>query len=81
MIPDNMRLFTAVLERQGAPIDYLLYAKLTSGTTQRNTSKQRDYLLTLELTNVHSGVYSKESAEIRKGYHKSALGSFWNYSR
>ena len=24
MIPDNMRLFTAVLQRQGAPVDYLL---------------------------------------------------------
>lgn len=80
MIPENMRLFTAVLERQGAPIDYLLYAKLTSGTTERNKSKQRDYVLTLELTNVHSGVYSKESAEIRKGYHKTALGSVWNYN-
>ena len=80
MVPDNMNLFTAVLQRQGAPIDYLLYAKLTSGTTQRNSSKQRDYLLTLELTNVHTGIYSKESAEIRKGYHKTALGSVWNYN-
>jgi hypothetical protein len=80
MVPDNMQLFTSVLQRQGAPIDYLLYAKLTSGTTQRNTSKQRDYLLTLELTNVHSGEYSKESAEIRKGYHKTALGGVWNYN-
>lgn len=80
MVPDNMQLFTSVLQRQGAPIDYLLYAKLTSGTTQRNTSKQRDYLLTLELTNVHTGEYSKESAEIRKGYHKTAMGSVWNYN-
>ena len=80
MVPDNMQLFTSVLQRQGAPIDYLLYAKLTSGTTQRNPSKQRDYLLTLELTNVHSGEYSKESAEIRKGYHKTALGGIWNYN-
>lgn len=80
MVPDNMQLFTSVLQRQGAPIDYLLYAKLTSGTTQRNTSKQRDYLLTLELTNVHTGEYSKESAEISKGYHKTALGGVWNYN-
>ncbi|MFN5230633.1 MAG: penicillin-binding protein activator LpoB [Planctomycetota bacterium] len=80
MVPDNMQLFTSVLQRQGAPIDYLLYAKLTSGTTERNTSKQRDYLLTLELTNVHSGEYSKESAEIRKGYHKTPLGGVWNYN-
>lgn len=80
MIPDNMRLFTAVLERQGAPIDYLLYAVLTSGTTTRNSSKQRDYDLTLELVNVHTGIADKQTAEVRKGYHKSAMGKAWNYN-
>ncbi|MCU0714873.1 MAG: penicillin-binding protein activator LpoB [Pirellula sp.] len=80
MIPDNMRLFTAVLERQGAPIDYLLYAVLTSGTTTRNSSKQRDYDLTLELVNVHTGIADKQTAEVRKGYHKSAMGKVWNYN-
>lgn len=80
LVPTNMQLFTAVLQRQGAPIDYLLYATLTSGTTERNSSKQRDYLLTLELTNVHTGVYDKQSAEVRKGYHKSAMGRLWNYN-
>ncbi|AMV35566.1 hypothetical protein VN12_25970 [Pirellula sp. SH-Sr6A] len=80
MIPDNMRLFTAVLERQGAPIDYLLYAVLTSGTTTRNSSTQRDYDLTLELVNVHTGFADKQTAEVRKGYHKSAMGKVWNYN-
>jgi hypothetical protein len=80
MIPDNMRLFTAVLQRDGAPIDYFLYAKLTSGTTKRNSSTQRDYELTLELTNVHTGQYDMTSSEIRKGYHKSAMGKIWNYN-
>ena len=80
MIPSNLHLFTAVLQRQGAPFDYLLYAQLTSGTTERNNSKQRDYSLTLELTNIHTGVYDKQSAEIRKGYHKSAMGKIWNYN-
>lgn len=80
LVADNMRLFTAVLQRQGQPIDYLLYATLTSGTTERNSSSQRDYLLTLELVNVHSGSYDKQSAEIRKGYHKSAMGKWWNYN-
>ena len=80
LVPDNMRLFSSVLQRQGQPIDYLLYATLTSGTTERNSSSQRDYLLTLELVNVHSGSYDKQSAEIRKGYHKSAMGKWWNYN-
>lgn len=80
MVPSNLQLFTAVLQRDGAPFDYLLYAQLTSGTTERNSSKQRDYLLTLELTNIHTGAYDKQSAEIRKGYHKSSLGKLWNYN-
>jgi len=80
VIPDNMRLFTSVLQRSGAPVDYLLYATLTSGTTTRNSSTQRDYELTLELTNVHTLEYDKLNAEVRKGYHKSAAGKFWNYN-
>jgi hypothetical protein len=80
MVPENMRLFTAVLERQGAPVDYLLYATLTSGTTQRNSAKQRDYLLTLEMVEVANGDYQKVSAEIRKGYTKTALGKVWEYN-
>lgn len=80
LIPSNLHLFTAVLQRQGAPFEYLLYAKMTSGTTERNNSKQRDYTLSLELTNIHTGVYDVQSAEIRKGYHKSAMGKIWNYN-
>jgi hypothetical protein len=80
MVPDNMRLFTEVLQRGGAPVDYFLYAVLTSGTTKRNSSTQRDYELVLELTNVHTGQYDKTSAEVRKGYHKSAMGKIWNYN-
>ena len=80
MLPDNMRLFTAVLQRNGAPVDYFLYAILTSGTTKRNSSTQRDYDLTLELTNLHSGQYDKVTSEVRKGYHKTAMGKIWNYN-
>ncbi|MGE0757277.1 MAG: penicillin-binding protein activator LpoB [Pirellulaceae bacterium] len=74
MIPENMRMFAAVLEQQGQPFDYMLYATLTSGTTADNADVQRDYMLTLELVNIHTGDYDKESAKIRKGYHKTMLG-------
>jgi hypothetical protein len=80
LVPSNMQLFTAILSRQGAPIDHLLFATLSSGTTQRNKSTQRDYLLTMELINVQTGTADKQSAEIRKGYHKSPVGKFWNYN-
>lgn len=78
-LPDNRALFAATLGRQGAPVDYLLYATITSGTTDRNKSSQRDYLLTLELVNLHTGQAMKESAEIRKGYSKTRAGKWWNY--
>jgi hypothetical protein len=79
-IPANMRLFAAVLEERGQPFDYLLYARLTSGTTQSNHDYQRDYLLTLELVNIHTGQHDKESAKIRKGYHQSQVGKWLKYN-
>jgi hypothetical protein len=78
-LPTNRSLFAAALGQQGTPVDYLLYATITSGTTDRNKTSQRNYLLTLELVNLHSGETLKESAEIRKGYSKSRAGKWWNY--
>lgn len=74
MVPENMRAFAATLEQQGQPFDYLLYATLTSGTTRDNRNYQRDYLLTLDLVNVHTGQYDKQSATLSKGYYHSRLG-------
>jgi hypothetical protein len=81
MVPSNQRLFAEVLERDGSPIDYLLFATLTSGTTKNNGSSQRDYLLTLELVDLHTGTYQKEMAEVRKGYHKSMFGRWLHSGR
>jgi hypothetical protein len=78
-VENNRQIFAAALGRQGAPVDYLLYAKITSGTTERNKSTQRDYDLTMEMVNVKTGDYVKETASIRKGYHKSRAGKWWNY--
>ncbi len=79
-IPANQRMFAAVLEQMQQPFDYLLFAKITSGTTSSNKNNyQRDYLLTLEMVNVYDGSYDKESATIRKGYHKSTLGKMLQY--
>jgi hypothetical protein len=79
-LPENARMFAATLEQQGQPFDYLLYAKLTSGTTERNHNTQRDYLLTLEMIDIHSGKYDKQSAMVRKGYHKTRAGKWRNYN-
>ena len=73
-MPNNQRMFSAVMEELQQPFDYLLYATITSGTTQSNDDYQRDYLLTMELVNIHTGSYDKDSAELRKEYHQSVLG-------
>lgn len=78
-IANNQRMFAASMEQFQQPFDYLLYATITSGTTRNNHDYQRDYLLTLELIDIHNGHTDKESAEIRKGYHKTKLGKLKNY--
>ena len=80
IIPRNMQLFTSVLQREGQPVDYLLFAKITTGTTERNSSSQRDYLLTLEMIDTRSQQSVKELAEIRKGYHQSPWGRLSSYN-
>ncbi|PAY18993.1 penicillin-binding protein activator LpoB [Rhodopirellula sp. SM50] len=78
-LPANREAFAAVLGKAGTPVDYLLFANITTGTTDRNKTSQRDYTLTLEMVNVHTGDFLKESAKIRKGYSKSRTGKWWNY--
>ncbi len=72
-IPANRRMFAAAMEEVGMPINYLLFAKITSLSTHSNGDSQRDYQLVLELVDVATGDNDKESATIRKGYHKSKL--------
>jgi len=74
IIPENQRQLQVVLEREQQPFDYLLFASVTSGTTEVNGDYQRNYQLTLELLDIHSGDSLKESALLRKGYHQSYLG-------
>lgn len=81
VIPAKQRQLQAVLEKAEQPFDFLLFAKITSGTTRSNKDYQRDYLLTLELLDIHSGESLKEQAMLRKGYHKSKLGAIRQYGR
>ena len=73
MIPGNLRTFTATMEQMQQPFDFLLFATVTSGTTRSNKDYQRNYLMTLELVNVHNGQADKESADLEKQYNVSPL--------
>ena len=81
VLPEKQRQLQAALERADQPFDFLLFAQITSGTTRSNKDYQRDYLLTLELLDIHSGDALKESATLRKGYHKYQIGMFRHYGR
>ncbi|MEI8375957.1 MAG: penicillin-binding protein activator LpoB [Planctomycetota bacterium] len=71
LLPQNMRILTERMEQMQQPFDFVLIAKITSGTTRSNADYQREYLLTLEMLNVHNGTYAKESATIVKKYNVS----------
>lgn len=79
-IPSNMQEYAAVMQQNGQPFEYLLYAKLTSGTTENNRSQQRDYMLSLSLVDAQTGQQVKQTAEIRKGYHTNPFAKISNYN-
>ena len=76
---ENMRMFTSAMGRGGTPVDYLLFAKITSGTTESNRDMQRDYKLTLELVNTQTFVPIIESTPVRKEYNNSVKGKVGNW--
>lgn len=80
VLPAKQRELQMALERAEQPFDYLLFASITSGTTTSNGDYQRDYLLTLELLDIHTGESQKDSAMLRKGYTKGPFGKLRHYN-
>ncbi len=61
--------FVSVLRQEGQDPDFLLWGIYTSLSTEGDKERQRDYLLTLELTDARSGrLMQKETARVRKAY-------------
>lgn len=71
---ENMMMFTSAMGSNGEPVDYLLFGKITSGTTQDRKDVQRDYKLSLELINTKTYVPIIESTPMRKEYNNSVKG-------
>ena len=67
-IPMNQRKLQRILEQENKPFEFLLFAKLASGTTVDNKNYQRDYNLSLELVNINNGARLKESCDLSKAY-------------
>ncbi len=67
-IPQHRRAFAQTLEASGHPVEALLFATLTSGTTRGEGVRQVDYALTMELVDIQTGDNQKESVRLRKAY-------------
>ncbi|MFI5401504.1 MAG: penicillin-binding protein activator LpoB [Planctomycetota bacterium] len=68
-LQEGLEKFVSVLRKEGQDPDYLLWAIYTSLSTTGEKERQRDYLLTLELTDARSGrLMQKETAKVRKAY-------------
>ncbi|MEQ8765283.1 MAG: penicillin-binding protein activator LpoB [Planctomycetota bacterium] len=67
-IPAKRRQFIDVMESAGNPVDALLFPKLTTGSTRGEDTRQRNYLLTLELVDVKTGENEQVSERLRKAY-------------
>jgi len=78
-MPENRRMFVSVMGQGGTPVNYLLFAKITSGTTESNRDMQRDYKLTLELVDTQTFVPILESTPMRKEYNNSVKGKVGNW--
>ncbi|MDR1383989.1 MAG: penicillin-binding protein activator LpoB [Planctomycetaceae bacterium] len=81
-LPENMAAFSAAMQKGGEPFEYMLFAKLTSGTTADNRNSQKDYMLTLEMVNVHSPEDRlKESTMIRKEYNRTLTAKLFSWTK
>ena len=67
-LPKYRRLFLQALEARNMPVDCLLFAKITTGSTRGEGVHQRNYMLTLEMVDVKTGWNDKVSQRIRKEY-------------
>lgn len=72
-LPNHLNHFRNEMGNQGN-FDYMLFAKLTTGTTIDNRDMQRDYMLTLNLVDVNTYREIKVSEPISKEYLRSLKG-------
>jgi hypothetical protein len=63
--------FMMVLGSQGVTPDYLLWGTVTNLSTDGSNLREREYMLTMELVNAHTGLTeAKKTSKMRKEYKK-----------
>ncbi len=71
LLPAKRERFASALGGMDAPFDYILFAKVTTATTQDNRDSQVKYSLTLDLVNVHTSASLRQTVELKKHYNRS----------
>lgn len=71
LLPNKREKFAATLGEFETPFDYILFAKVTTATTQDNNDSQVKYSFTLDLVNIHTGASMSETVELKKHYNSS----------
>lgn len=70
-IRNGRERFVAAVTREGIAPDYLLFARVTTLSSEGVDEAQRNYQLTLELVDANTGeTVRKETGRVRKGYER-----------
>ena len=67
-LPKHQRTLISALEAQGNPVDFLLFSKLTRGSTQGEGVTQRNYALSMELVDIETGENDRATEQLRKAF-------------
>ena len=73
-VPQNMRHLHVLDGAIRTAVRFLAVRHAHLGHDAQNQNYQRDYLLTMEMINVRTGDYDKQSATLTKGYYQTRLG-------
>ena len=73
-VPQNMRHVRHGDGAAGPAVRFPALRHAHLGHDAQNQNYQRDYLLTMEMVNVRTGHYDKQSATMTKGYHQTRMG-------
>ncbi|MDO5308970.1 MAG: hypothetical protein Q4G03_05700 [Planctomycetia bacterium] len=71
LLPEKRARFLSSLGSDESPFDYILFAKVTTATTQDNADSQVKYSLTLDIVNIHTGSSIRQTVGLKKHYNKS----------
>lgn len=78
ILPNNRAAFVAAMGAHGCTVDYLLFATVIDAAADPSSRSQHDFVLTLEMMNLHTGRSAKKTTKLRKENSKKSIASWWS---